>query len=241
LIRIAVVVQPADDEVPVANSPWGETPPQAVIQNITVNIKDSVVQGDVGSAAADAPSQPQVTNQPPQPQPQVTKQPSQPQPQVTKQPSQPQPQVTKQSPQPQPQVTNQPSQPQPQVMYQPPQPQPQVMGSVNPQPMMMGSVNPQMVQSSSPFNIPVQYAQSYKKIHANDWFIMGIVSCFVGPFIGLCWIISLVGVISMATKLNIENTAPGHPEADKVKSALIVNIIALIIPIVVMFVMIGIF
>ena len=201
-------MQPADDEVPVANSPWGETPPQAVIQNITVNIKDSVVQGDVGSAATDAPSQPQVTKQPPQPQPQVTKQPSQ---------------------------------PQPQVMYQPPQPQPQVMGSVNPQPMMMGSVNPQMVQSSSPFNIPVQYAQSYKKIHANDWFIMGIVSCFVGPFIGLCWIISLVGVISMATKLNIENTAPGHPEADKVKSALIVNIIALIIPIVVMFVMIGIF
>ena len=216
MIRIAVVVQPADDEVPVANSPWGETPPQAVIQNITVNIKDSVVQGDVGSAAADAPSQPQVTKQPPQPQPQVTNQP----------------------PQPQPQVTNQPSQPQPQVMYQPPQPQPQVMGSVNPQPMMMGSVNPQMVQSSSPFNIPVQYAQSYKKIYAKDWMIMGIVSCifgFMGP--GVCWLISLVGAISMATKLNIENTQPGHPEADKVKSALIVNVIALILPIVVMVVL----
>lgn len=183
-------MQPADDEVPVANSPWGETPPQAVIQNITVNIKDSVVQGDVGSAAADAPSQPQVTNQP--------------------------------------------SQPQPQVMYQPPQPQPQVMGSVNPQPMMMGSVNPQMVQSSSPFNIPVQYAQSYKKIYAKDWMIMGIVSCifgFMGP--GVCWLISLVGAISMATKLNIENTQPGHPEADKVKSALIVNVIALVLPIIV--------
>jgi hypothetical protein len=41
----------------------------------------------------------------------------------------------------------------------------------------------------------------------------------------------------MATKLNIENTAPGHPEADKVKSALIVNIIALILPIVVLVVM----
>jgi hypothetical protein len=127
---------------------------------------------------------------------------------------------------PQPQVTNQP--PQPQVMHQ------------APQPMMMGSVNHQMNQGASPFNIPVQYQQSYKKIHANDWFIMGIVSCifgFMGP--GVCWLISLVGVISMATKLNIENTQPGHPEADKVKSALIVNVIALILPIVVMIVLIS--
>ena len=203
LIRIAIVVQPADDEVPVANSPWGEAPPQAVIQNITVNIKDSVVQGDVGSAAAEALPQPQVTNQPPQPQPQVTNQP-----------------------------------PQPQVVCQ--APQPLVMGSVNPQPMMMGSVNPQMNQGASPFNIPVQYAQSYKKIYAKDWMIMGIVSCvfgFMGP--GVCWLISLVGAFSMATKLNIENTQPGHPEADKVKSALIVNVIALILPIVVMVVLIS--
>ena len=127
---------------------------------------------------------------------------------------------------PQPQVTNQP--PQPQVMHQ------------APQPMMMGSVNHQMNQGASPFNIPVQYQQSYKKIHANDWFIMGIVSCifgFMGP--GVCWLISLVGVISMATKLNIENTQPGHPEADKVKSALIVNVIALVLPIVVMVVLIS--
>jgi len=118
-------------------------------------------------------------------------------------------------------------------------PQPQVMHQA-PQPMMMGSVNHQMNQGASPFNIPVQYQQSYKKIHANDWFIMGIVSCvvgFMGP--GVCWLISLVGVISMATKLNIENTQPGHPEADKVKSALIVNVIALVLPIVVMIVLIS--
>ena len=136
---------------------------------------------------------------------------------------------------PQPQVTNQP--PQPQVVYQ--APQPQVMHQA-PQPMMMGSVNHQMNQGASPFNIPVQYAQSYNKIHANDWFIMGIVSCifgFMGP--GVCWLISLVGAISMATKLNIENTQPGHPEADKVKSALIVNVIALVLPIVVMIVLIS--
>jgi hypothetical protein len=109
-----------------------------------------------------------------------------------------------------------------------------------PQPMMMGTVNHQMNQGASPFNIPVQYQQDYKKIYANDWFIMGIVSCvvgFMGP--GLCWLISLVGAISMATKLNIENTQPGHPEAEKVKSALIVNVIALILPIVVLVVMIS--
>ena len=126
---------------------------------------------------------------------------------------------------------------QPQVIPQ--TPQPQVMYQA-PQPMMMGSVNTQMNQGASPFNIPVQHQQSYKKIHANDWFILGIVSCvvgFMGP--GLCWLISLVGAISMATKLNIENTQPGHPEAEKVKSALIVNVIALILPIVVMVVMIS--
>ena len=130
-----------------------------------------------------------------------------------------------------------PQQPQPQVIHQ--APQPQVVHQA-PQPMMMGSVNHQMNQGASPFNIPVQYAQSYNKIHANDWFIMGIVSCvfgFMGP--GVCWLISLVGAISMATKLNIENTQPGHPEADKVKSALIVNVVALILPIVVMVVMIS--
>jgi hypothetical protein len=43
----------------------------------------------------------------------------------------------------------------------------------------------------------------------------------------------------MATKLNIEKTAPGHPEADKVKAALIVNVIALVLPIVVMVVLIS--
>ena len=126
---------------------------------------------------------------------------------------------------PQPQVTNQP--PQPQVMHQ------------APQPMMMGSVNHQMNQGASPFNIPVQYQQEYKKIYAKDWLVLGVLSCIFGAFNGLCWLISLVGVISMATKLNIEDTAPGHPEADKVKSALIVNIIALIIPIVIMVVLIS--
>jgi hypothetical protein len=139
-----------------------------------------------------------------------------------------------------PQAIPQQPQPQPQVVYQAPQPQPQVMGSVNPQPMMVGSINHQMNQGASPFNIPVQYAQSYNKIHANDWFIMGIVSCvfgIMGP--GVCWLISLVGAISMATKLNIESTQPGHPEADKVKSALIVNVIALVLPIVVMVVLIS--
>jgi hypothetical protein len=137
-----------------------------------------------------------------------------------------------------PQAIPQQPQPQPQVVYQAPQPQPQVMGSVNPQPMMVGSINHQMNQGASPFNIPVQYAQSYNKIHANDWFIMGIVSCvfgIMGP--GVCWLISLVGAISMATKLNIESTQPGHPEAEKVKSALIVNVIALVLPIVVMVVL----
>ncbi len=139
-----------------------------------------------------------------------------------------------------PQAIPQQPQPQPQVVYQAPQPQPQVMGSVNPQPMMVGSVNHQMNQGASPFNIPVQYAQSYKKIYAKDWMIMGIVSCVVGIMgPGVCWLISLVGAISMATKLNIENTQPGHPEADKVKSALIVNVIALILPIVIMVVMIS--
>jgi len=150
-MNIAITMQPADGNAPMANSPWGEAPPQTI-----------------------------------------------------------------------------PQQPQPQVMHQ------------APQPMMMGSVNNQMNQGASPFNIPVQYQQDYKKIHANDWFIMGIVSCvvgFMGP--GLCWLISLVGAISMATKLNIENTQPGHPEAEKVKSALIVNVIALILPIVVMVVMIS--
>ena len=159
---IAISMQPADGNAPIANSPWGEAPSQTT-----------------------------------------------------------------------------PQQPQPQVMYQPPQPQPQVMHQA-PQPMMMGTVNHQMNQGASPFNIPVQYQQDYKKIYANDWFIMGIVSCvvgFMGP--GLCWLISLVGAISMATKLNIENTQPGHPEAEKVKSALIVNVIALILPIVVMVVMIS--
>ena len=141
----------------------------------------------------------------------------------------------------QPQVTNQPPQPQPQVVHQTPQPQPQVMGSVNPQPMMVGSVNHQMNQGASPFNIPLQYAQSYKKIYANDWLIYGIVSCVISiaiPFLsGMCCFVSLIGIISIAPKLNIEKNEPGHPEAEKVKLALIANLVAIILPIIVIVVM----
>lgn len=136
---------------------------------------------------------------------------------------------------PSPQAIPQPIQPQPQVIAQPVQPQAINQG---PQPIMMGTVNPQMSQGSSPFNIPVQYPLTYKKIYAKDWLIMGILSTIfgiMGP--GLCWIISVVGAISMATKLNIENTEPGHPEAEKVKSALIANLVAIILPIIVMVVM----
>jgi len=69
---------------------------------------------------------------------------------------------------------------------------------------------------------------------------MGILSTifgFMGP--GICWIISLVGVISMMTKLNIGSTEPGHPEAEKVKSALIANLVAILLPLIVMVVMIS--
>ena len=134
-----------------------------------------------------------------------------------------------------PQAIPQPIQPQPQVINQPPQPQ--VINQA-PQTVMMGTVNPQMSQGSSPFNIPVQYPLTYKKIYAKDWLIMGILSTIfgiMGP--GLCWIISVVGAISMATKLNIGNTEPGHPEAEKVKSALIANLVAIILPLIVMAVM----
>ena len=126
-----------------------------------------------------------------------------------------------------------------QAIPQPIQPQPQVINQP-PQPVMVGTVNPQMSQGASPFNIPVQYAQSYKKIYAKDWLIMGILSTIfgiMGP--GLCWIISVFGAISMATKLNIGNTEPGHPEAEKVKSALIANLVAIILPLIVMVVMIS--
>ena len=136
-----------------------------------------------------------------------------------------------------PQAIPQPIQPQPQVINQPPQPQ--VINQA-PQTVMMGTVNPQMSQGSSPFNIPVQYPLTYKKIYAKDWLIMGIISTilgFMGP--GICWLISLVGVISMATKLNIGNTEPGHPEAEKVKSALIANLVAIILPLIVMVVLIS--
>ena len=127
----------------------------------------------------------------------------------------------------------------PQVMPQPIQPQPQVINQP-PQPVMMGTVNPQMSQGASPFNIPVQHARSYKKIYAKDWLIMGILSTIfgiMGP--GLCWLISVVGAISMATKLNIGATEPGHPEAEKVKSALIANLVAIILPLIVMVVIIS--
>ena len=129
--------------------------------------------------------------------------------------------------------------PAPQAIPQPIQPQPQVINQP-PQSVMMGTVNPQMIQGASPFNIPVQYVQSYKKIYAKDWLIMGILSTIfgiMGP--GLCWLISVVGAISMATKLNIGATEPGHPEAEKVKSALIANLIAIILPLIVMVVIIS--
>jgi uncharacterized protein with PQ loop repeat len=120
------------------------------------------------------------------------------------------------------------------------QPQPQVIDQP-PQPVMMGTVNPQMSQGASPFNIPVQYPQSYKKIYAKDWLIMGIASTIfgiMGPGL-LCWLISVFGAISMATKLNIGDTEPGHPEAEKVKSALIANLVAIILPLIVMVVIIS--
>ena len=129
--------------------------------------------------------------------------------------------------------------PSPQAIPQPIQPQPQVINQP-PQPVMMGTVNPNINQGFSPFHIPVQCQQSYKKIYAKDWLIMGIVSTFfglMGP--NICWIISLVGVISMVTKLNIRNTEPGHPEAEKVIPALIANLIAIILPIIILGVMIS--
>ncbi|NCG42067.1 MAG: hypothetical protein GWO84_00790 [Euryarchaeota archaeon] len=127
--------------------------------------------------------------------------------------------------------------PPPQAIPQPVQPQPQVINQP-PQPVMMGTVNPNINQGFSPFPLPVQCSRTYKKIYANDWLIMGIASTiigFMGP--GICWLISLVGVISMATKLNIGGTEPGHPEAEKVKSALIANLVAIILPLIVMVVM----
>ena len=106
--------------------------------------------------------------------------------------------------------------PTPKVVQQPP-PQTVVYPSQPQQPVM--------------FQLPQQVFTPYKKTHAFDWVVFGVISIIFSfiPSAGLCCgLVSGVGVLSMLPHLHkVKNKQ--HPDSGKIIPAIVLNSIAIFI------------
>ncbi|RJU92075.1 MAG: hypothetical protein DWC08_04915, partial [Candidatus Poseidoniales archaeon] len=78
---------------------------------------------------------------------------------------------------------------------------------------------------------PQQVFIPYKKIHATDWIIFGVLAIILGMIPGLnfcCGLVSGVGVISMLPHLHLAKNNQ-HPDSGKVIPALVLNAIAIFV------------
>ena len=92
---------------------------------------------------------------------------------------------------------------------------------------------------SVPYQQPQQLFIPYKKIHAFDWVVFGVISILFAFFPGVnicCGMVSGVGVLSMLPHLH-KSKNNLHPESGKILPAIVLNSIAIFLSIFVMILM----
>ena len=104
-------------------------------------------------------------------------------------------------------------------------PTPQPVQQPPPQTVIYSGLPPQSI----PYQQPQQLLIPYKKIHAFDWVIYGVISIFFAFFPGVnlcCGLVSGVGILSMLPHLH-KSKNKLHPESGKIVPAIVLNAIAL--------------
>jgi hypothetical protein len=114
-------------------------------------------------------------------------------------------------------------------------PTPQPVQQPPPQTVVYSGLPPQ----SAAYQQPQQLFIPYKKIHAFDWVIYGVISIFFAFFPGVnlcCGLVSGVGILSMLPHLH-KSKNKLHPESGKIVPAIVLNSIAIFLSIFVMIVL----
>ena len=114
-------------------------------------------------------------------------------------------------------------------------PTPQPAQQPPPQTVIYSGLPPQSI----PYQQPQQLFIPYKKIHAFDWVVYGVISILFAFFPGVnicCGLVSGVGILSMLPHLH-KSRNKLHPESGKIVPAIVLNSIALFLSIFVMILM----
>lgn len=114
-------------------------------------------------------------------------------------------------------------------------PTPQPAQQPPPQTVIYSGLPPQSI----PYQQPQQLFIPYKKIHAFDWVVYGVISILFAFFPGVnicCGLVSGVGILSMLPHLH-KSKNKLHPESGKIVPAIVLNSIALFLSIFVMILM----
>ena len=114
-------------------------------------------------------------------------------------------------------------------------PTPQPAQQPPPQTVIYSGLPPQLI----PYQQPQQLFIPYKKIHAFDWVVYGVISILFAFFPGVnicCGLVSGVGILSMLPHLH-KSRNKLHPESGKIVPAIVLNSIALFLSIFVMILM----
>jgi hypothetical protein len=114
-------------------------------------------------------------------------------------------------------------------------PTPQPAQQPPPQAVIYSGLPPQSI----PYQQPQQLFIPYKKIHAFDWVVYGVISILFAFFPGVnicCGLVSGVGILSMLPHLH-KSRNKLHPESGKIVPAIVLNSIALFLSIFVMILM----
>lgn len=106
-------------------------------------------------------------------------------------------------------------------------PTPQPVQPPPPQTVIYSGLPPQSI----PYQQPQQLFIPYKKIHAFDWVVYGVLSIFFAFLPGLnicCGLVSGVGILSMLPHLH-KSKDKLHPESGKIVPAIVLNSIAIFV------------
>ena len=107
--------------------------------------------------------------------------------------------------------------------HQSPSPPQMAQQVVAPQPLILQTIAPQY--------IPIV---THKKIHTTDWIVFGVIALIMnvltaGACLGFSTCVSLVGIVSLLPQLSLKDRQPHHPEAPKVGTAIVANILAFLV------------
>ena len=106
-------------------------------------------------------------------------------------------------------------------------PTPQPVQPPPPQTVIYSGLPPQSI----PYQQPQQLFIPYKKIHAFDWVVYGVLSILFAFLPGLnicCGLVSGVGILSMLPHLH-KSKDKLHPESGKIVPAIVLNSIAIFV------------